>query len=287
MKDVLIVGLGPAGISAAIYLKRSGVDPLLIGKDLGNLELFPLPIENYYGFSEPIYSKTLVQNGIAQAQHLGIEIKKEAVIEIAEKDQIFYVKTAQNEYQARTVILASGKKLKSFSVPGFNKFKGKGISFCATCDGYFYRRKKIAIIGHSAYMKNELAYLSQLNQDITIFTNGEVLNETFPFPVVNEKITKFLGDQKLTGIKTSSGQIYDVDGAFVAVDSPGSLEFAQQIGIIVEKGHVVVDEKYQTNIPGLFAIGDIIGGKLQIAKAVYDGMMVADDIKRYLKKKNK
>lgn len=283
MKDVVIIGVGPAGISAAIYLKRAGVDPVVIGKDFGALSDYPEKIENYYGFGNPIYGEDLIQEGINQAKRLDIEIIQDSVISLDQHNKSFTVKTFNHKITAKAVILATGKKRMTMSIPGFNKFKGKGISLCATCDGYFFRRKKIAIIGCGPYMAHELEFLSQINQDITVFTNGEELLENVSFPIVKSKISKFIGEDKLSYIETTDGIKHEVQGAFIAIGAPSSIDFATKLGVIVEKNSLVVDEYYQTNVEGLFAIGDVIGGKLQIAKAVYDGMMVADHIKNYIK----
>ncbi len=283
MKDVVIIGVGPAGISAAIYLKRAGVNPIVIGKDFGALSDYPEKIENYYGFGSPILGEDLILEGINQAKRLDIEIIQDSVISLDQKDNRFLVKTFNHNFFSKSVILATGKKRMTMSIPGFNKFKGKGISLCATCDGYFFRRKKIALIGCGPYMAHELDFLSQINQEITIFTHGEALNVDVNFPVVKSKISKFIGETSLSQILTEDGKSYQVNGAFVAIGAPSSIDFATKLGVVVEKNSLVVDEYYQTNVPGLFAIGDVIGGKLQIAKAVYDGMMVTDYVKNYIK----
>ncbi|MCD4826745.1 MAG: NAD(P)/FAD-dependent oxidoreductase [Acholeplasmataceae bacterium] len=285
MKDVVIVGVGPAGISAAIYLKRAGMNPLVIGQDFGTLKSYTGKIENYYGFENPISGDTLIENGIKQAKNLDVEILLDSVISLDQEDGHFIIKTIQHQFTSKSVILATGKKRLSLSIPGFNQFKAKGISFCATCDGYFFRRKKIAIVGCGHYMINELEVLSQINKDITIFTNGHELIDDVDFPVVKSKIVKFVGEQKLSHIETEDGESYEVQGAFIAIGTPSSIDFATKLGVIIDKNNISVDQNYQTNIDGLFAIGDVIGGKLQIAKAVYDGMMVADQINNYIKHK--
>lgn len=283
MKQVIIIGLGPAGISAAINLKRAGLNPVVIGKDYGALSDYPEKIENYYGFGKPILGEDLIKEGIEQAKRLDIEIIQESVISLDQHEKTFIIKTISHQFVSKTVILATGKNRMTLSIPGFNKFKGKGISLCATCDGYFFRRKKIAIIGCGHYMLHELDFLSQVNSDITVFTNGEPLQHNVEYPIVTSKISNFIGEDKLAQIKTEDGKLYDVQGAFIAIGAPSSIDFATKLGVVVEKNSLVVDKTYQTNVPGLFAIGDVIGGKLQIAKAVYDGMMVTDNIKQYLK----
>lgn len=283
MKKIIIIGYGPAGISAAIYLKRQGIDPLVIGKDLGALEGYDDKVENFYGLAEPVDGKELILNGIKQAKHLGIEVLTDSVISLKSVGETFEVITEKKTYETKAVLLATGKTRRTMKRAGFTQFRGKGISMCATCDGFFYRRKKVAVIGCGAYMLHELEYLKKMTKDVTIFTDGHDVDAVVDVPVVREKITKFIGEGKLTHIETTEGS-YEIDGAFIALGTPSSVEFASQLGVIIEKNNLVVDANYMTNIPGLFAAGDIIGGKLQIAKAVYDGMNAADAIYSYLKK---
>ena len=284
MKQVIIIGYGPAGITAGIYLKRNNIDALIIGKDLGALDGYTDLVENYYGFANPIPGKDLIAQGIEQAKRLGIQVMTESVISLKEIEGGFQVGTAKHKYEAKTVLLSTGKTRTTINKPGFIKYRGKGISMCATCDGYFYRRKKIAVVGCGAYMLHELEYLNRMSSDVTIFTDGHVLDESVTNQVVTDPIISFSGTDKVTHIETENGT-YEVDGIFIALGTPSSIEFASQLGVIVEKNNLVVNDDYETNVPGLFAAGDIIGGKLQIAKAVYDGMMVADSIYKHLNKK--
>jgi thioredoxin reductase (NADPH) len=284
MKQVAIIGYGPAGITAGIYLKRNNIDAIIIGKDLGALDGYTDLVENYYGFAEPIPGKDLIANGVHQAKRLGISVITDSVISLKEIEGGFQIGTAKHKYEAKTVLLATGKTRTTINKPGFIKYRGKGISMCATCDGYFYRRKKIAVVGCGAYMMHELEYLNRMSPDVTIFTDGHVLDEPVTNKVVTDQIISFTGTDKVTHIETDQGK-YEVDGIFIALGTPSSIEFASQLGVIVEKNSLLVNENYETNVPGLFAAGDIIGGKLQIAKAVYDGMMVADSIYKYLNTK--
>lgn len=284
MRDAIIIGYGPAGIQAAIYLKRQGIDPLVIGKDLGALEGYDDKVENYYGLVEPIYGKDLIRNGILQAKHLGIEVITDSVISLKSIGDTFDVITQHDHYETKTVLLATGKTRRTMKRLGFSQFRGKGISMCATCDGFFYRRKKVAIIGCGPYMLHELEYLKKMTHDVTVFTDGNELKVNVDVPVVYDKITKFTGTDRLTHIETTNGQ-HEVNGVFIALGTPSSVDFASQLGVIIEKNNLVVDSNYMTNVPGIFAAGDIIGGKLQIVKAVYDGMNAADAIYSYLNPK--
>lgn len=284
MKKVIIIGYGPAGATAALYLKRYGLHPLVIGKDLGALEGYNDLVENYYGYSEPIIGRKLIQSGVDQIKNAGIDVITDSVISLKQGEQGFVIQTTKGKYESEVVLLATGKTRQTLDIPGFKKFRGKGISLCATCDGYFYRRKKLAIVGCGLYMQHELEYLNRVSDDITVFTHGNELQCAVENPVVTDKIIGFKGDEKISHIITDKGE-YPVDGVFIALGVPSSIDFASQLGVVVEGNNITVDEHYQTNIEGLFAAGDIIGGKLQITKAVYDGMMAADTIYTYLKNK--
>jgi len=286
MKKVIIIGYGPAGVTAAMYLKRAGINPLVIGKDLGALDGYSDLVENYYGFSKPIEGKKLIQEGVDQAKRLGIEVITDSVISLKQDESGFIVVTEKNEYRSETVLLATGKTRQTLNIPGFKEYRGKGISMCATCDGYFYRRKKSAIVGCGPYMHHELEYLNRISKDVTVFTNSNELPIDIENPVVYEKIVSFKGKEKITHIVTTK-QEYPIDGVFIAIGVPSSIDFASQLGVIVEKNSIAVDDTYQTNIEGLFAAGDIIGGKLQITKSVHDGMLAADAIYAHLKNKSK
>ncbi len=284
MKKVIIIGYGPAGVSAALYLKRAGLDPLVIGKDLGALEGYDDLVENYYGFTKPIVGSKLIASGVQQAKNLGVDIITDSVISLKQNESGFTLTTTNGSFESKTVLLATGKTRQTLNIPGFTKFRGKGISLCATCDGYFYRKKKLAIVGCGAYMEHELEYLNRISDDVTVFTHGNKLTCKVDNPVVSEKIISFKGTETITHVVTTNGE-YPVNGVFIALGVPSSIDFASQLGVIVEKNNIAVDDTYQTNIEGLFAAGDIIGGKLQITKSVYDGMQAADAIYNYLKNK--
>lgn len=283
--DTIIIGKGPAGISAALYIVRAGMNVLVIGKGAGSLEKAEM-IENYYGFPEPISGTDLVERGITQAERLGAAVVSAEAVAIGVED-CFTVKTADHEYRARSVLLATGKPRFSLKVPGFEDLRGRGISFCATCDGFFYRKKHLAMIGTGDYAANELHELLNITSDITLFTNGlPVASALFPsdIPVVTAKIAGFEGTERLSGIVTADGSVHPVDGAFVALGTAGAADFASKIGVEVNGSDIAVDGQFMTNIPGLFASGDCIGGFMQIAKAVGDGAVAAKNIITFLKK---
>ena len=287
--DAIIIGKGPAGISASLYLARAGYRVLVVGKDGGALERAE-KIENYYGFPDPLTGAELVNRGIGQATRLGVTVVSDEVTGISLEDSL-QVKTPRGEYRAKTVLLATGKSRISLKVPGFEEYRGRGISFCAICDGFFYRGKRLGIIGTGDYAAAEFNELLHFTKDLTLFTNGEPISSTnFPanMAVVTERILSFTGEGKLEAIVTDGiegGSVYSVDGFFVAIGTAGAADFAAKIGIEVKGTDIVVDGEHMTNVPGVFAAGDCIGGYLQVAKAVADGALAAKGMVAFLKKK--
>lgn len=283
MKDTIVIGKGPAGISAAVYLKRAGLDVTVIGMGYGALEKAE-KIENYYGFEHAISGKELVERGIRQAEGLGIEVLETEVTGIA-KETEFAVKTTQGDFEARTVLLATGKSRVQVNIPGFEALKGRGISFCAVCDGFFYRGRRLAVIGSGEYAIAELGELLHFTKDITLFTNGQPLSVgALPegITVVTDKITKIMGQDRVEGIETAENS-YPVDGIFVAIGTASAADFAAKLGVLTNGSDIVVDDDFMTNVEGLYAAGDATGGFLQVAKAVSDGAHASKSIIKRVK----
>lgn len=277
MIDCLIIGKGPAGISCAIYLKRYGFNPVVIGKDGGALENAS-SIENYYGINQ-ISGKDLVEQGISQAIKLGIPVFTEEVIDII-KEENFIVTTSQKVYEAKTVVLACGASRNRYAKAD----KYEGISYCATCDGFFYRKKKIALIGNGKYMAHELDVLGNMCKDITVFTDGLPLEVSInpSIPVVLDKIISIDGDTHIKMINTMNGS-YAIEGCFIAIGNASGFTLAKHLGIGLNGNAIIVDNDFMTNIDGLYACGDSIGGLLQVSKAVSDGAGCATAISKKLK----
>ena len=283
--DALIIGKGPAGISAAIYLTRAGYVALACGKDGGALERAE-KIENYYGFPQAVSGPELVSFGIKQAERVGVAVRTCEIVGISVEDS-FVVKSTEGELRARTILIATGKSRAALAVPGFEDFRGKGISFCATCDGFFYRKKRLAVIGSGDYAASELEELLPFTNSITLFTNGAaVTSQRFPEEIarVTSPVVRFVGTDRLSAIVTADGVEHALDGAFVAIGTAGAADFAAKVGIAAEGDDIVVDRDFMTNIPGLFAAGDCIGGFYQVAKAVSDGALAAKAMIAFLKK---
>lgn len=272
--DVIIIGAGPAGISAGLYTQRANKKTLIIYNEKSSLEKAN-KIENYYGFPNGISGKELYQNGIMQAKNLGIELKKEEVIKIEKIKETFEVSTSNRKYISRNVILATGNKKNTLDIKGIKELEGKGISYCAICDGFFYRGKDVAVLGSGDYAISEVNDLLNVANKITILTNKKKVPD---FRAENVKVETrgviaVKGENQLESIELEDGTELEVDGLFVAQGVAGSTDFARKLGALVKDNKIVVSDKMETTIQGLYACGDCIGGIYQIAKAINEGMI--------------
>lgn len=269
--DVIIVGSGPAGISAAIYAKRRKLEVAVISKGKGALGKTE-KIENYYGFPEEISGNELYQNGIEQARGLGIELIEDEVVALNYFEN-FEVETVNSQYIAKSVILATGTNRMTPDIKGIKEFEGKGVSYCAICDTFFFKGKDVVVLGSGNYAIHEMEQLKPVVGSVSILTNGEniVENRDTQVEVDSRKIREFRGNSRLTEIEFEDNTKKQVHGVFVAVGTASSNDLARKIGARVENNHIVVNENMETTVPGLFACGDCTGGLLQISKAVYEG----------------
>lgn len=285
--DCIIIGKGPAGITAGIYLKRANKNVLIIGKDGGALEKTE-KIENYYGFNS-ISGRELLQRGLQQAKYLEIPMDTDEVVGVGQDlengDNIKYiVKTRNREYKTKVLILATGTNRKEPNIKGIKEFTGKGISYCAICDAFFYRNKDVAILGSGDYALSEAEELLPIVKSITMLTNGKELvqNRSTKYEKLysklktNEKqIVEFRGDTVLNSVKFDDETDLKINGVFVAEGSASSTDLARKLGVIIENNKIMVDNRMRTNIAGVYACGDCVGIPYQIAKAVYEGMTAA------------
>ena len=288
MYDIIIIGAGPAGISASLYAKRAGMNVLVLYHGTSELEKAH-KIDNYYGFADGISGKELFDNGIKQAQNLGVEVLEKEITNIemnmSEEQQVIYnVKAIDQTFEAKAVIIATGNKKVRPNIPGIVEFEGKGISYCAICDGFFYRNKNVAIIGNGEFALSEAEDLENVVNSITILTNGEANIESGDeerfkgrsdkYKVDTRKIKQIIGEQKVKAIEFEDGDILEIDGIFVAEGIAGGGSFAKKLGIITKGDNgdnLEVNENMETNIKGIFACGNLTGGLLQVNKAVYEG----------------
>lgn len=299
MENLIIVGAGPAGISAALYAARANLDPLVINNGIGALEKAE-KIENYYGLPHPVTGKELFENGIAQAKALGVRVLDAQVLGVSGFDT-FQVKTTEGDFESISVILATGSKRKKPGIPGLQEFEGKGVSYCAVCDAFFYRGKNVAVLGNSDFALHEAQILLATAGSVTIYTDGmEPEFSTKPdLPVNTMKIQAIEGAKTVSGLRLEPevsvqengenvSSFAAADGIFVAMGTAGSSEMARQMGAtLTEKGNIKVNDQMESTIPGLFAAGDCTGGLLQVAKAVADGAQAGISAGKYVRSRKK
>ena len=285
MPDVIILGLGPAGISTALYTARAGLETMLLGREGGSLAKTD-QIGNYYGFPEPVSGRELLKNGVEQARRVGASIVEDDAVGITYDGQ-FCVSTAAEIYRAPYLVLATGSQRKAPALSGLESFEGHGVSYCAVCDGFFYRKKNVAVLGAGDYALHEANELLPLAAKVTVLTDGREPETEFPpeMAVETRKLDALTGDSLLRGVRFTDGSELAVDGVFVALGVAGSVDFARKLGVETNGSAIVVDEHRQTNVPGLYAAGDCIGGLLQISKAVCDGAIAGTSIVKAFRQK--
>lgn len=287
--ELIIAGAGPAGISAALYAVRAGITPLILYKDGGALEKAK-EIENYYGFPAPISGKQLYENGLVQIQALSVPALQEELLSI-EYNGEYLVRTAFHNFHAKAVILATGTKRNTLSLKELKKYEENNISYCAICDGFFYRQKEVAVLGNGPYALHEAKVLEPLAKKVTILTNGKnpefSVSELGSISIEKRKIVSAKGDTSLSNLELEDHTLFPLDGLFVALGTADSTDIARKLGLFMEDNHILIEPDTSTALPGLFAAGDCTGGLLQISKAVYEGALAGTKAVEYLQQQKR
>ena len=249
------------GISSSLYTVRANLKTLILYQENSNLNKTD-KIENYYGFEKGIDGKKLYNEGLKQAQNLGVNLKKEEVINIKQNEKEFEIITDKEKYFAKAVIFATGSKKAKPNIKGIEKFEGRGISYCAICDGFFYKNKNVGVIGNGKYAISEINDLKNITNDIILLTNGEKLDEIKidNIQINTNEIEEIIGENKVQKIKFKNGTTISIDGIFIAEGIAGSIDFARKLGIIIKDNKIIVDKNMKTNINGIYACGDCTGG---------------------------
>lgn len=283
MPTILIIGKGPAGISAALYSARANVDTIVIGRDGGALNKAS-KIENYYGFAEPISGEHLLSQGIAQAVNAGAKIVDDEVLGIS-FDGKYNVSAKGGDYSADAVIIATGTSRTTPRIKGIRELEGRGVSYCATCDAFFFRGKDVAVMGNGEYAVHEALELQPVVGSVTIVTDGKPMEAATPdgINVIEDEIESLIGDEVLESIRFKNGVEKAFGGLFIALGVAGSTDLARKLGAYIEGSRIVVDENMATTLPGLYAAGDCTGGLLQIAKAVYEGAKAGTEAVKFIR----
>lgn len=282
--QVIVIGRGPSGITAAIYLKRANIDVVVIGKDGGVLEQVS-HIENYYPFSN-ISGKELQKKGEQQAQKFNIPIIEEEVIEIKYiENNKFKVITNKNEYETEYIYLGMGKDRKRVRIKNIERFQGKGISYCAVCDGFIYKDKDISVLGNTEYTINEVKYLENVARKTYILTDGETPIDKIKeleknnknIQIIAKKIKQIDGEDRVEKLVFEDNETIDIKGIFIA-EELDTKSLAKKLGLIFTEDDIETNENQKTNIPNVYAGGDATKGIKQIIKATNDGMIAGLDI---------
>jgi thioredoxin reductase (NADPH) len=303
MRDVIIIGSGPAGYTAGIYTARAGLKPLLIASSVeaGGELMKTTEVENYPGFPEGAMGPDLMANFQAQAEKFGTEILLDDVIEVDLKGDVKVVKTAMGEtFEAKTVILATGAAYRELGLPREKELSGRGVSWCATCDGFFFREKVIAVVGGGDSAMEEANFLTRFGTKVYLIHRRDTfkaskimadraLNNPKIEVIYNSEVAEILGDTNVNGIKlrnTQDGSISDlaIDGLFIAVgNDPRVWLVENQLELTPEKFIQVEGRSSKTSLPGVFAAGDVIDPTYrQAITAAGSGCVAALDAEHYL-----
>lgn len=280
--DIIIIGMGPAGVSAALYAHRAGADVLVIGGGSNALAKAE-KIDNYYGVPKGTSGPQLFEMGVNQLKDNNIDTLEGQVVSI-EWYGDFGVKTVENSFTAKSVILATGTSRRAPKIEGLKEFEGRGVSYCAVCDGFFYRGKTVAVLGEGEYAAEEAAYLKNLAQKVYILTNGQQPKAVIEgVEYIDKKLLVVKGETTVQSVEFEDGSAIETSGVFVAIGVAGAGDFARKLGVELNGNNIIADEKCATNIPGFYAAGDNLGGMLQVAKAVYQGAVAGGESAKYVR----
>ena len=300
MYDVLIIGAGPAGMTAAIYAARAGHKTAIIEYGVpGGQAATTDMIENYPGFPQGISGPELMIKFFEQTQTFGVEMIYEQVQSMELTQEIKKVTTNMQTIEAKVVVIASGAKPKLLGVPNENQMRGKGVSYCATCDGFFFKDQPVAVVGGGDTAVEEAMYLTKMCSSVTLIHRRDQLRANKlaqSRALANEKLNiiydtvvdEIIGDEKVRQLKlrnknTDETSLLDVNGVFIFVGySPNNDFFCPELKVD-EAGYILTNEDLSTNLPGVYAIGDVRRKKLrQVTTAVGDGGAVMHAIEEYL-----
>jgi thioredoxin reductase (NADPH) len=304
MYDVIMIGAGPTSMAAAVYTAREDINTLLLEKGIiGGLAAITDKVDNYPGFPDGIEGMELAEKLQKQAERFGAKIELDEVTAIQKIEGGFKLIGAMAEYEAKTVLIGTGSQWKKLGVPGEEEFYGRGVHNCATCDGAFYRDKRLVVVGGGNSSAQEALFLTKFASHIDILIRSDrwkasdvLIHEidkndkiTVHFNTITEEIVggEVDGMQKVTGVKiTKEGKSSEIstDGVFVFIGLKPVTYFLNDTGVEMDEfGFVKTDSKLMTAAPGIFCAGDVrSGATMQIASAVGEGASAALSIREYL-----
>ena len=301
VRDVIVVGSGPAGYTAALYTARAQLRPLVFeGSQYGGALMNTTDVENYPGFADGIAGPELMDQIRTQAERFGAELVTDDVIGVDLTGETKIVRTHSAAYAARSVIIATGSAYKKLGVPGEERLAGHGVSWCATCDGFFFRNQDIVVVGGGDTAMEEATFLTRFGKSVTIVHRRDSLraskimqeraftNDKINF-VWDSEVVEVLGEASVTGVrirnvKTGEEQVLDAAGFFVAIGhDPRSDLFRGQVRLDEEGYVLVAAPSTHTNVPGVFAAGDVVDHVYrQAVTAAGTGCAAALDAERFL-----
>jgi thioredoxin reductase (NADPH) len=298
--DVIIIGSGPAGYTAAIYAARANLSVLMLqGYQVGGQLMLTSDVENYPGFEEGILGPPMMEKFEAQARRFGTELIPEDVISVDFHDRPFIVTTDSGEYHARAIIISTGASAKWLGLPSEQRLQGRGVSACATCDGFFFKKKDVAVIGGGDTAMEEATFLTRYANHVTVIHRRNSLraskimqDRAFKNPKISfiwdTEITEVLGENEVSGlrlrnVKTDEESILPIQGFFLAIGHKPNTDLFKGILDMDNVGYIVPVEHTMTNIPGVFAAGDVTDHRYrQAVTAAGDGCRAAIDAERWL-----
>jgi len=302
VRDVIIIGSGPAGYTAAVYAARAKLNPLVFEGSVtaGGALMQTTDVENFPGFPDAIMGPELMDALRKQAERFGAELVPDDVVAVDLTATPKVIRTETETYLAKAVIIASGSRYKELDVPGEKQFSGRGVSFCATCDGFFFREQDIAVIGGGDSALEEALFLTRFGKSVTVVHRRNALraskimqDRALANPKIkflwDTQVVEMIGEAKLTGlrvknVRTGEEQVLPVGGVFVAIGhSPRSELFAEQLATDPD-GYLLVDQpSTRTAIEGVFACGDVVDRIYrQAVTAAGTGCAAAIDAERWL-----
>lgn len=302
-EHVIIIGSGAAGLTAALYAARAQLNPLVIaGTQIGGQIAITGEVENYPGFWSPEHTPTgpeLVEVMQKQAEHFGARIEYDEVVEVDFSKRPFYVKTYSKAYEADGVIVTAGASPRKLGVPGETEYTGRGVSYCGTCDGFFFRGKDVVVIGGGDSAMEEGIFLTKFANKVEVIHRrddlraGAILqkrafnNEKISF-IWDTVVEEVVGNGVVEGIKVKnvkSGQVQDLktDGVFIFIGHFPNSKFLEGQLAMDEEGYVITDELMRTNVPGIYAAGEIQDAHFrQISTSVGQGAAAAMELEKWL-----
>ena len=293
--DLIICGGGAAGLTSAVYAARSGLDFVLIdiSSSMGSQITQTSDVDNYTGF-EKVNGMELVMKFYEHAKALNAPMINDEVQEITKENGIFTVKCAQGEYKSRTVIYCSGASHRELGVKGERELLGRGVGYCAVCDGFFYRNKTVVVVGGGNTAVTDALYLSKICKKVILVHRRDSLraekilverldNAENVELMFNSEVAEILGEKGADGVLFKSGERLDCDGVFIAVGIVPRSDTVKNLAGLDDNGYIVADESGRTSLDGLFAAGDVRTKELrQIITACSDGANCVDSVNKFL-----